>query len=304
MLKRLGAIAFVGILAWCILTWGWPSQPSVDPAVGVRQDRPTEPPSIVADAMPRVEAEAPAAVTPPDAAAWPPPILPLLSRPGEPTGRLTGFVFDPRGLPVARFALEFRHPRRHGAAATTNADGLYDCTIAADTWTVYGRPSARQGLAFGGTSFGEIEVVADRSTTFNVHLAGDATLVGNAYLDTVEERDHVVDVRLLDARTRRVVGQCETTGADPLERDEPEDRPPLADRPLSKRPGYFAFHRLAHGSYILSIRPAWQVPPEAEPYFTYQERPIELDGDLELPTMTFRPEDFGRRRRSVDESSK
>ncbi|MBK6942155.1 MAG: carboxypeptidase regulatory-like domain-containing protein [Planctomycetes bacterium] len=304
MLKRLGAIAFVGVVAWLILSWSWPSLTSGDPTFDALQDRLSEAPPMVAEATPRVEVEAPAAGTPPDASVWPPPILPLLSRPGEPTGRLMGFVFDPRGLPVARFTLEFRHPRRNGATATTNADGLYQLTCAADTWTVIGRPSSRQGHAYGGTSFGEVDVVADRTTTFNVHLAGDAKLIGNAHLDTDAERDHVVNVRLLDARTLRVVGVCETTGDDPLAREDPEDRPPLADRPAAKRPGYFAFHGLAHGRYILSIRPAWQVPPEAEPYFTYQERPIDLNGDLELPTMAFQPEDFGRRRRVVDESSK
>lgn len=303
MLKRLGAIAFIGIVAWWILSWGWPSSPPIETVDVGGGARGLDAPAIIAEPTPRVEAEAPAAAGSPDAPAWPPPILPLLSRPGEPTGRLTGYVFDVRGAPVPGFWINFQHPRRHGAGAHSDKNGLYQLELAADTWAVTGQITSRNGVASGGTSFGEVEVIAERTTTFNLHLAGDAKLVGNAYLDSDEERNNVVNVRLLEAGSRGIVGWCKTSGADPLEHDAPEDRPALAERPIAKRPGYFAFHGLAHGHYILSIRPAWQLSPEIEPYFTYQERPIELDGDLELPTMTFSPNDFGLRFRK-DESSK
>lgn len=303
MLKRLGAIVVVGgVMAWWILAWRSPSEPAVESVREAVLAEPSEPEPTAVEPTPRVEAVAPAAEGPPDAAAWPPPILPLLSRPGEPTGRLTGYVFDPRGALVPGFWIEFQHPRRHGSGAKTDANGAYKIELAADTWTVRGHTSDRGGRVTGGTGYGEVEVVVDRTTTFNIQLAGDATITGNAYLDSEEERNNVVNVRLLEAGTRRVIGWCKTSGADPFEHDAPEERPPLAERTAAQRPGYFAFHGLAHGHYVLSIRPAWQLSPEIEPYFTYQERPIELDGDLELPTMTFSPNDFGLRFRKEEKA--
>ena len=306
MLNRLGVVGLC--VAICALVWILiQEEPTQDVDV---QDRPSEfvaqPSEPIAPAEPalRVEPVTPVAGEPPESGSSALAALALIDRPDDPKGGLVGYAFDRRGVGVPAVWLGFHHPRRAPRVVKTDRDGMYRITLAADAWSATIARAEDRPRIGDGTHAGEVTVVAERTTTFNVQLAGDVTLCGNVFLDGDAWRDQLLQVQLLDARTRRVLGSCSTSGADPLERDAADERPPLAERPARKRPGYFAFAWLAPGSYVLSMRPEWQLPAELESSFTFQERPLDLDGDLELPTLTFTPDDFGVRLRATGDVSK
>jgi hypothetical protein len=306
MLNRLGVVGLcvaIGALVWILIQ----EEPTQDVDV---QDRPSEfvaqPSEPIAPAEPalRVEPVTPVAGEPPESGSSALAALALIDRPDDPKGGLVGYAFDRRGVGVPAVWLGFHHPRRAPRVVKTDRDGMYRITLAADAWSATIARAEDRPRIGDGTHAGEVTVVAERTTTFNVQLAGDVTLCGNVFLDGDAWRDQLVQfscwMRARVACSVRV-RRAARTRSNAMPRTS---APPLAERPARKRPGYFAFAWLAPGSYVLSMRPEWQLPAELESSFTFQERPLDLDGDLELPTLTFTPDDFGVRLRATGDVSK